>query len=164
MISKMATSAALGAVLLFAAPAAGTAQHAGHGNRPPEADTAKKAAPHKGHTPAAPKAKKPARPVTPADSAKKGTPKHGGHSGHPSAMMSGTGHAGHAATPVQESGHTGHAMGVSAAPARATEEDPGDGMQHEMFMAPLGGGWALMGMAQAFPLGRGARPSTAIRR
>jgi hypothetical protein len=52
-------------------------------------------------------------------------------------------------------GHPGHPMGDArdgtAGGHDAAGQTPMPGTEHEMWMRPLGGGWSVMGMAQAFP-------------
>lgn len=75
---------------------------------------------------------------------------------HAAAGMPDTGHAVHA---VPDTSHYAHAQAVAEMPpghagampdmGRPVQEQ---GMMHRMWMQPLGGGWNLMGMAQAFPI------------
>ena len=80
---------------------------------------------------------------------------HAGHAAMPDSghVMAGdtTVHAGHEAMPGMD-------HGAEAGAVHAGAHDDGPGMQHEMAMFDLGGGWMVIGMAQAFPIGTIALP------
>jgi hypothetical protein len=107
------------------------------------------------------------------------------HAGHQAAQRDTAAHAAHQATRRDTSAHTGHqavrtdsAQHVhaqqrdtshAAHPATASQQPHAqpdsmqagrqDGMQHEMTMLSIGGGWMAIGMAQVFPTATVALPS-----
>ena len=94
-------------------------------------------------------------------------PDSGAHAGH--MAMADSGHvttadsampADHAAMPgMDHGGDPGMDHGGDPGAMHADGHDVGPGMQHEMAMFDLGGGWMVIGMAQAFPLGTMALPA-----
>ena len=97
---------------------------------------------------------------------------HGQHGAQQHAMPADTGHAAHGA--MADSAHVmagdsamhgehdampGMDHGAQTGAAQGGAHDAGPGMQHEMAMFDLGGGWMVIGMAQAFPIGTIALPA-----
>lgn len=80
----------------------------------------------------------------PGDSARPGVvpSAHQGHEGH------------NAAQPPPPAGHEGHAAASGGGAAAGAHAGHAEGVAggHRMLMRPLGDGWSLMGMAQAYPI------------
>jgi len=78
------------------------------------------------------------------------------HAMHATPARADTSHAMHAAGAERPS-HDAHAKAEMSAGHAGAMTDMGmprqeHGMMHRMWMQPLGGGWNLLGMAQAFPI------------
>jgi len=115
----------LGVALLLGAAAAAFAPPAGHAQVRPDSTRARRAAPPP----------ESARRPAPADSARGG---HDAHAGHEMPGM---------AAPIDSA-----AVRRRAGLHDAMSGPMHAGMQMDMLMAPLGGGWRLLGMAQAFSM------------
>lgn len=68
----------------------------------------------------------------------------------PARQASAQGHGHHGHHPPADTSHASHAGAGHGAPVVPAVVTPGPA--HPMWMQPLGGGWSLMGMAQAFPI------------
>ena len=109
--------------------------------------------------------------VMPEHRARADSAAHGQHGAAQHAMPADTGHAAHGAmadsahvTAGDSATHGEHdampGMDHGAEPGAAhAGADAGPGMQHEMAMFDLGGGWMVIGMAQAFAIGTIALPA-----
>ncbi|HEU0016261.1 MAG TPA: hypothetical protein VFQ45_21460 [Longimicrobium sp.] len=141
MIKTKVFGAAL--VMGLAVPALAAAQH--QHPTPAKRDTARTPAPdstHRHHPPAAPA-------NTPPDRARGVERPAEAPAPPPAAAPERNASPNRAVDP-----HAGHDM---AGQAKGTDAHAGHAAGHEMFAAPVGGGWNLMGMAQVFALGtRGA--------
>lgn len=69
----------------------------------------------------------------------------------PAAVDPHAGHVGHDASAKPADPHAGHDAGAAAAPGAHAHAEGAPG-GHRMLMQPLGDGWSLMGMAQAYPM------------
>ena len=85
-------------------------------------------------------------------------PDSGAHAGH-MAMDSGHVMADDSTMPSDHAAMPGMEHGTDATGVHPEAHEPGPGMQHEMAMFDLGGGWMVIGMAQAFPIGTMALPA-----
>ena len=83
----------------------------------------------------------------------------GAHAGHAAMAEGARAMAGDSTMHGEHDAMPGMEHGAETGATHTGAHDFGPGMQHEMAMFDLGGGWMVIGMAQAFPIGTIALPA-----